>query len=200
MTKKGTVAPKRYISRENKRKGTGKPSVNNRELSEERKLKAEFEYAQEEEKLNLSAGSPSKVSLKELKLIEYLCKRGWALTFIHEEINKLREENDEPSICYETFVSYKQRFPEYFKKIEDWQKEADKQVVAALYAAAYGSDGRRGGPSVDAQKFILTNRMADEWKEKRVVDIPVLTDKTDEELKEILKKAGLSIAESSELD
>lgn len=198
MTKKGDVAPKRFLSRPNKNAGKGKsnhPAL--KELSDEKKIAAEIHYELEQDRLSLGEGQPTKVSLKELKLIEYLCKRGQPLTYIHEQISILREQNGEPEVSYDTFVSYKKRFPEYFRKIEDWQAEADKRVVASLYAAANGEDGRRGGPSVDAQKFILTNRMPNEWKERRIVELGDLKEKSDEELKQILASVGIVLTDET---
>jgi hypothetical protein len=142
-------------------------------------------------------GQPTKAELKELTLIEYLARRGHSMWHMHEEVNKLREENGQDTISYQSFLKLRERFPEYFGPIKTWMEEADKDVRAALYASARGAevweekalvvselcgDGyssarveivkvkKKVPPNASSIQFWLANRLPEEFK-RRVEDL-----------------------------
>lgn len=142
-------------------------------------------------------GRPTKAELKELKLIEYLCRRGHSLWHMHEEINKLREENGEETMCYASFMKLRERFPQFFESMGTWMDEADKDVKAALRASAVGAEvweekavvitegfgegnfrshveivkvKKTVAPNASSIQFWLANRLPEEFK-RRVEDL-----------------------------
>lgn len=155
-----------------------------------------------EQKLELQCeqtpGRPSKAELKELKLIEYLCRKGHSMYYMHEQINKLRAENGEEEIGYISFLKLRDRFPDFFEPMNTWMEEADKDVRAALRESALGAEiweekpvvltkgygpgefdseveivkvRKRVAPNSNSIQFWLSNRLPEEFKMRQDVNM-----------------------------
>lgn len=144
-------------------------------------------------------------SLEEMKLIEWFVTNLYTKMEIYQELNILRKNNNEPTICYSTFLDFEKKFPEYFEQKDDWKARASDNIEKALARSAIGmtireekalvvGDGegtshveihsikKQLAPNVQALKFWLTNKKPHEWKERNEVVVDGLKNMTDEEL------------------
>ncbi len=164
-----------------------------------------------EEELQAVQKGVTKVELRELTLIEYLCRRGRPMKFIHDEINFIRDVNKRPTMSYDSFLALRDRFPDYFRSCDTWRESADDAVEASLFEVATGgityeekaivvSDGKDSGSHVEthlvkkkfhgnvlAQQFWLERRRPEKWGKQALKD--AFTDMPDEELIALVQEA-----------
>ena len=197
---------KRRIPRVPKNKGNNKSIVPPKKATIE-KL---------EQKLEIQAmtteGRPTKAELKELKLIEYLHRKGLSGAWVVDELNELRKENGEPEFEYDTYMKWKERFPQFFTAIDNWKEAADKKIEASLMDLAVGTEvweekaltvgegegfsriekvkvKKKLAPNVQAVQFWLKNRMPHLWKDRKELEIANLQNLSDEELAKLVREA-----------
>jgi len=157
-------------------------------------------------------GRPTKAQLKELKLIEYLHRKGLSGAWVVDELNELRKENGEETFEYRTYLEWKDRFPQFFASIDNWKEAADKKIEASLMDLAMGTEvweekaltvGQGEGysaiekvkvkkklaPNIQAVQFWLKNRMPHLWKDRKELEIANLQNLSDEELAKLVRNA-----------
>ena len=102
-------------------------------------------------------------------------------------------------VCREIVYTWAKTYPEFRSAWDDARVVANKRAVAAIYELAEGQDReervtttypdgrivtrvttRRDPPDVNALKFILTNRVPEEWANKQTIDTTITTSSTDE--------------------
>ena len=185
-----------------------------------RKITPKTTWAMLEKREELQAksleGSPSKLQVRELLLIQYMLRNGFSQNKIITEINALREINQSHIGCSSfdevTWNNWKVNYSEFFRHIARSREEVVAQAYQSLQDLSkpgelweekamprLTGDGtseieivkiRKEVPAnFNAVKFVLTNLDSERFSDKKTIEMPDLAHLTDEDLRSELNKS-----------
>ena len=181
-----------------------------------RKVKTTWEQLEAREAAQAQAmeGSPSKLQVREMLCIQLMLMQGFSQEQAIKQLNKLRvRNNSHPGVVFDTatWENWKRSYPQFFIYVDS--KDPLNDVAKAYIKlqdmiegeevweerAVTVMDGvgtshveivkvkKKMPSSFPATKFLLVNLDSDRFADKKTLELPDLTNLTDDEVRDALK-------------